>query len=187
VISIVSVCLLVISIVIYNSIYSKLTTSSFVVSTSSNIQIQLWCILMCFLDIQYLPKWFMCWRLGPQLVDPIIEKWLDHEDSALINGLICSWIPNWMDYWELMKTLEGEGWLKEECPAFEGCSLSPVSYLCLFASWLQWGKDFCSTTLCPPWCSGSPQAHNSGAKWSSTETSEIVSQNKSFLLLIFSP
>lgn len=28
-----------------------------------------------------------CWKLSPQLVEPIIERWLDHDDSNLINLL----------------------------------------------------------------------------------------------------
>jgi hypothetical protein len=31
-------------------------------------------------------------------------KWLDHEDSHLIHGLIHWWVLTWMDYWEVAET-----------------------------------------------------------------------------------
>jgi hypothetical protein len=36
-----------------------------------------------------------------------IDTWFDHKGYELINGLIHWWIYDWMDYWEVVETVEG--------------------------------------------------------------------------------
>jgi hypothetical protein len=70
-----------------------------------------------------------------------MDRWLDHEGSDLINGLIHWWIYNWMDNWEVVAWLEEVG--------HQGVPLKVVSYLqtlllLLSAPWLPWSEQLLS-------------------------------------------
>jgi hypothetical protein len=119
------------------------------------------------------PKSLICWRLGPRLVGPINDRWLNHEGSDLINGLIHWWLHNltffgrwWnLHWWGLVgggRPLGVSPWLS----FIQDTSLpSAFSVPCCQDVSL-------STLLCHP----HHEAHSIG-------TSGTVSQKKIFLLL----
>lgn len=72
----------------------------------------------------FLPQWVK--RLGPQLVDLFMERWLDCEGSDLNSGLLHWWIPN------LMVLLGGYGhfwgWALAGVKLLEGCLGGTIYY-----------------------------------------------------------
>jgi hypothetical protein len=68
---------------------------------------------MLWFGYEVFPKRIMCQRCGPQPVDLIIGRLLDHEGSDLFNGLIDH---NYrfvirMDWWEVVETSKvGPNW-----------------------------------------------------------------------------
>jgi hypothetical protein len=119
-----------------------------------------------------------------------LGKWLDHEGSAFINGLIQLWIQI------LSRLLGGSGtvehgiWLEEVghwwCILKRYLTLASSS-LSVSVSWPPSGEQLCSTMpFChalPPWCSTFPHPRNNRTSWPWTATSEIMSHKSIFLPL----
>jgi hypothetical protein len=69
---------------------------------------------------------------GLQMVDPVIDRWLNYEGSDLANGLIPYGFIIWWNYWEVDPV--GESRSQEMCPAKYILSMAPSS-LSLLSGW----------------------------------------------------
>jgi hypothetical protein len=83
----------------------------------------------------------ICWRLSPQMMNPVIHRWLHIVHFDVINGLIHWWIHNFISivrrWWKLSEI--GPSWrMKVTGCKFLGAISCPQS---LSTPWLPWGDE----------------------------------------------
>lgn len=117
----------------------------------------------------------MGWRLNPQLVDPVIDRQLNHEDTSFINRksiaeFILNVLAGGKAHWEEVHHWEY---------VFHRSILPWTRPFCLhFPAFTRWTA--LSPTPSPSWCSALPPPQSIGA--GSSETSKTMSQTKLYLL-----